>query len=86
MFKEKFNQLFGKWFVLLSKEEVIQLNLFGTGKQHKMFLDAIGDYLAVAVDKYTLSYGDYPLHSTHAGDCDDEIYIPLIVYESMKGE
>ena len=86
LFKEKFNQLFGKWFVLLSKEEVIQLNLFGTGKQHKMFLDAIGDYLAVAVDKYTLIYGDYPLHSTHAGYCDDEIYVPLIVYESMKGE
>ena len=40
----------------------------------------------VAVDKYTLIYGDYPLHSTHAGYCDDEIYIPLIVYESMKGE
>ena len=51
-----------------------------------MFLDAIGDYLAVAVDKYTLIYGDYPLHSTHAGYCDDEIYVPLIVYESMKGE
>ncbi|MGN1399359.1 MAG: alkaline phosphatase family protein [Erysipelotrichaceae bacterium] len=83
-FKDTFNRLFGKWFVLLTKEEIIQNQLFGPGKPHEMFSEAIGDYLAIAVDKYTLIYGDYPLYSTHAGYCDDEIYVPLIVYESEK--
>lgn len=46
MFKNKFVQLFGEDFKLYEKQEVINSNLFGNGKQHELFEDAIGDFVA----------------------------------------
>ncbi|MDO4378587.1 MAG: alkaline phosphatase family protein [Erysipelotrichia bacterium] len=79
-FADKFNELFGKWFILLSKKEVLDSKLFGDGNEHPLFRDAIGDFLAVAIDRYSLlSKDNFPLYSIHAGYTDDEVYVPLIV-------
>lgn len=80
VFVDKFNELFGKWFILLNKQQVKDIGLFGPGKPHELFDEEIGDYLAVAIDKYNLlTEGNFPLYSVHAGYTDDEVYVPLIV-------
>jgi len=80
-FPKIFNKYFKEWFTLYTKEEIINSQLFGDGKKHEYFEDALGDYLAIAENsnKALLTPGDDELFSQHAGYTDDEIYIPLIV-------
>ena len=79
-FELLFNKYFSKDFNLYTKEDVINSNLFGTGKENEVFRDILGDYLAIAKTNKTLLYGgSKPLKSQHAGYTDDEIYVPLIV-------
>lgn len=85
-FKRLFNQYFSKDFNLYSKEEVIESNLFGTGKEHPLFKSSLGEFLAIAEDsdKCIIAEGDTPLTSQHAGYSDDEIYIPLIIIDKTS--
>ena len=80
-FKNKFNELFGEYFSLYDKNDIIESNLFGDGNQNELFIDAIGDFIAIAENsnKCILVEGDENLYSQHAGYTDDEIYIPLIL-------
>lgn len=83
-FVYEFEKEFGGQFVLWTKEQVQQKQLFGTGAQHRYFGKMLGDYLAVAID-------DLSIYSTkedadffvgvHAGLTEDEMVIPLIVIE-----
>lgn len=82
--KQKFETLFNKYFSndfdLYTKDDIIKSNLFGKGKENKVFRDILGDYLAIAKTNKTLLYGGSKIFkSQHAGYTDDEIYIPLIV-------
>jgi predicted AlkP superfamily pyrophosphatase or phosphodiesterase len=83
VFPSKFNELFGKWFKLYNKEEIIESKLFGDGDVNELFEDALGDYIAIAEssNKCILTKGDDELVSQHAGYTDDEIYVPLIIIE-----
>ena len=79
-FEVLFNNYFGNDFDLYTKEDVINSNLFGEGKENEIFRDILGDYLAIAKTNKTLLYNDSTLlKSQHAGYTDDEIYVPLIV-------
>lgn len=79
-FKKEFNKLFGKYYKLFTKQEIIDSKIFGNGKENIIFKKAIGDFLAVAVSEKTLvNTDDDVLVSHHAGYTDDEIYIPLII-------
>ncbi len=75
--------MFGKWFKLYNKEEIIESRLFGDGDVNELFEDALGDYIAIAEssNKCILTKGDDELVSQHAGYTDDEIYVPLIIIE-----
>lgn len=80
IFKKEFNKLFGKYYKLYTKEEVINSKIFGDGIENKIFKNAIGDFLAIAYTEKTLvNTDDDTLVSHHAGYTDDEIYIPLII-------
>ena len=81
-FIELFNKYFSNDFELYSKEEVLEMNLFGEGEEHPLFRDSLGDYFALAYgDKY-FRYGvnSVDLLSMHAGFTEDEMLIPLIVF------
>ena len=80
-FEEIFNKNLGKYFDLYTKEEIINSKLFGDGKEHELFDEALGDYIAIAENsnKCLLEEGDDILKSHHAGYTDDEVYIPLII-------
>ncbi len=81
-FEEEFQNQFGDKFILLSKQEVLEREVFGTGKDHPSFQSMLGDYLAIAT-------GDVSIFNTvrdagyfigvHAGLTQDEMTIPLII-------
>lgn len=80
-FEKLFNKYFGNEFVLKSKKEIIDEQLFGTGEEHKLFRESLGDYFGLAISnkffKYSVNSTD--LVSMHAGFTEDEMRIPLIV-------
>lgn len=82
-FKQLFNKYFTDDFILKTKQEVIDEELFGVGIENKYFKDSLGDYLALAiVDKY-FKYTDKGdnFKSTRAGFTLDEMKIPLIIID-----
>lgn len=85
-FEKRFKELFGKYFNLYTKAEIIESNLFGDGEENPLFRSALGDYIAIAENsnKTLLTDGDEELFSQHAGYTDDEIFIPLIIIDKTK--
>ena len=80
-FVKLFNEYFGNEFILKSKKEIIDEKLFGTGEEHKLFRDSLGDYFGLAISDKFFKYSVYStdLVSMHAGFTEDEMRIPLIV-------
>lgn len=85
-FKNLFNKYFAKDFILYTKEEVINTNIFGIGQNHFRFEDSLGDYLAIAISNKYFRYNENSVKYTsmHAGITEDEILVPLIVYKCNK--
>lgn len=81
-FEKEFNKLFGDKFLLMPMEEVISRQLFGTKAPHEQFRSMLGDYLAIAISDLTIFYTDERLVSMHGGLTEDEMIIPLIVFET----
>ena len=80
-FKEIFNSHFEKEYLIYSKQEVLDMKLFGDGPKHKMIDSFLGDFIAIAIDKYMFVLNEdksYKAH--HAGLLRDEMMVPLIIY------
>ena len=82
-FKEEFYKAFGNDFLLFSKAEVLEGNLFGEGQAHSKFDEFIGDFLAVAIGDQGIAYSPKSKQflSNHAGMTKQEMMIPFIVVE-----
>jgi predicted AlkP superfamily pyrophosphatase or phosphodiesterase len=82
-FKEEFYKAFGNDFLLFSKAEVLEGNLFGEGEAHRKFEEFIGDFLAVAIADKVIAYchKSKQFLSNHAGMTRQEMMIPFIVIE-----
>jgi len=84
-FKILFNRFFSDKFKLYSKQEILDLKLFGEGKPHPLSLDFIGDFIAIATDKYMFTFGESSgFKGHHAGMSKDEMMVPLIMYSNKK--
>ena len=84
-FEREFNKEFGADFVLLTKQEVYETQIFGTGEPHKGVDAMIGDYLAVAITDLTIFNNRTEakhFKSVHAGYTKEELTVPLIVVEN----
>lgn len=82
IFADKFNELFGNYFKIYSKAEILKYKFFGDGIPNELFDDAIGDFIAIAYsNKCLITDGDEELFSQHAGYTDDEVFIPLIIVD-----
>ena len=81
-FKELFEKYFSNDFELYSKQEILDMNLFGLGEEHELFRDSLGDYFGLAFSNKYFRYCDHSINlkSMHAGFTADEMLIPLIVY------
>lgn len=86
-FSKEFNHEFGKWFMLLTKDEFLASGLLG--KDNKMVLPFVGDYIAIAKDKYYFEYSKMKKHNEiikahHAGLTEEEMMIPIILIGGKK--
>lgn len=83
-FPEAFRKAFPEGFNLLNKEEVLQIQLFGTGKENSRIQESLGDYMAIATDRYSLAYSrqKHALIGMHAGLTEEELTVPLIIINS----
>ena len=85
-FAALFNKYYGKHFELFTKEEAFKMNLFGEGKPAKGVSDFIGDYIAIALDKYSI-YASKELNHLdnfkghHAGGTEAERLIDISVFK-----
>lgn len=82
--EKEFQKEFGESFLLLSKEDVKEHQIFGPGKEHLRFDEMLGDYLAIATGNlsiYNSVEEKEKFIGVHAGMTEDEMRIPLIVVE-----
>lgn len=85
-FCKRFHQITNNTYRLYTKQEVIEKELFGFQPYHPLFLDMLGDFLAVAQTPLTLFPNRSYLSSmvaTHGGATADELIVPLIVWEHL---
>ena len=81
-FLELFKKYFSSYFILKSREEILEENWFGIGNEQQYFRSALGDYFAIGIsDKYLLydHCDDEIIVSHHAGITEDEMRIPLVM-------
>ena len=81
-FEYLFNKYLKNAFCLLSKEEVLDLKLFGP-QRNQYLEDTLGDYLIVATKNYCLNYDDNSpiFKANHAGFTKKEMLVPLIIID-----
>ena len=82
VFEAEFRKEFGDKFLLLTMNEAIERNLFGTGAHHENFRGMLGDYLAIATGNLSIFYTDERWVSMHGSLTEDEMLIPLVVFET----
>ncbi|MBR5348871.1 MAG: alkaline phosphatase family protein [Lachnospiraceae bacterium] len=81
-FISEFNRLFGDRFNLMPMDWAIEANLFGTGRHHPMFRSMLGNYIAIATGDLSIMSVDEKFVSMHGSLTEDEMLIPLIVFET----
>lgn len=83
-FRESFNRHFGDCYELIEKDEAIKRELFGPMHDvHPLFLDMLGDFIALARTEKTLflSRGEMEhCRGVHAGSMEKERLIPLMAF------
>ena len=83
-FENLFRKYFGNDFYLYSKKDVLEKKIFGIGNEHEKFQDSLGDYLAIAISNKYFRYNENSVNlvSMHAGITEDEVMVPLIIFDS----
>lgn len=77
--KTAFAEHFGDKFLLMSRAEVKERQLFGKGTPHPRFDEILGDYIAVGIDNVSIyNKRSKNFVANHAGLTRDEMIIPLI--------
>ncbi len=85
IFLKGFDAHFKDDFMILSRAEVFEKNLFGQGQFNERAADFIGDYLIISTAGKSLRQRlpngalQEPLLGTHAGLTPDEMNVPLII-------
>lgn len=80
-FLEIFNKKYKRFFILLSKKEILEKRIFGIGTNNKKFESCLGDYIAISIANYSFKYvrhGNKTLAS-HSGLTENEVDVPLIM-------
>lgn len=77
--KDAFKEHFDGKFILISKAELMERQLFGKGTPHPRLDGMLGDYIAVAIDSVSIyNKEEKNFVGAHAGLTKDEMIIPLI--------
>lgn len=86
IFRTEFNKVFEKDFLLLSKDEVYDKKLFGTGEKNPKIDEFVGDYIAFGISDKAIEWNrdDFKMAARHAGLTQEEMEIPLIIIDTNK--
>ena len=83
-FEKTFKQEFEDRFVLLTHKQALDMNLFGDRPYNERFEEFIGDFIAIGKANTILAYKEEltpSMKGQHAGMTDDEMLVPIIVYQ-----
>lgn len=85
-FEARFRDHFRDKYLLVPTDEWITTGIFGPGKPHPRFRDFLGDYMAVAIDRFyfLLVPGVPPMKGHHAGLLEEEMMVPLIIHHKKS--
>ena len=86
-FPTLFQKTFGDDFLLLTREEVLENKVFGSGKENPDLPGMIGDFVAFAISEKSILKTHYEVQEMpgeHAGLTPEEINIPLIVIDTKN--
>ncbi len=87
-FEEIFRELFGKQFLLLNREEILDRGLLGSGHPGEKTYDVLGDYLAVAIGDVSLGWKrrkrEKEKIGNHSGLTAEEMTVPFIACTGKK--
>lgn len=83
-FVKEFNKEFGDKFLLMPMEEVIAKKLMGTGEEHEQFRPMLGNYLAIATSDLSILFLDEEFKAMHGSVTEDEMRIPLIIFDGKN--
>lgn len=84
-FERAFTNMLGQDFLLLSRRDVFDKKILGSGVTHKKTYDFIGDYLACAISDVGLRYRTMNAKpkqmnkANHGGLTEQEMTVPLII-------
>lgn len=73
-----FAKYFPDQFMLLTKEQVLDMQLFGTGENHPLLEGMLGEYIAIAISDMDIVNTPSDHRGNHAGITPEEMTIPLI--------
>jgi hypothetical protein len=77
-FKTLFNKYYPSGFELYTKEEILNMKIYGDAEPNPISLDFIGDFIAIAVGNYALRDNDHPEFKAHHGGATlDELMISV---------
>lgn len=83
-FEKAFNDRFGESFVLYTRQQALDMKLFGWGEAHPKVDDFLGDYIACAVGDEYIEYAvlnqpeENRFVGAHAGLTEEEMLVPVI--------
>ncbi|MGI5881329.1 MAG: alkaline phosphatase family protein [Syntrophomonadaceae bacterium] len=87
-FEQTFYQYYGKYFRLYTRSEVIKEKLFGPAPMSDKARVFLGDYLAVAIDKYAFHYSPTnapkKMKGHHAGLLEEEMSVQITLLNYKK--
>lgn len=84
IFPKLFEEQFPGKFLLLTKKEVLDMKLFGTGEDNQYLNDFLGDYLALAISDeavFNTHLEASLMPGAHAGLTKEEMEIPLVAID-----
>lgn len=84
LFKKHFVPKYGKYFDLVSSEELIKTNTFGLGKNYEKVKDFLGDFIAIGNEEnasFVFSENQSQHKGNHAGGTKEEMEVPLIILD-----
>ena len=79
-FVQLFNEKYGKHYELYTKQQVLDMEIFGEGKMDDNVSRFIGDFVGIATDEYTLKDKEdsFAHKAHHAGSSLDELIVSVI--------
>lgn len=84
IFSKEFNKLFGKDFILMSKQEILEKELLGKGNKNPRIDEVVGEYMAFAISDKAIEWekGGFLMEARHAGLTKEEMEVPLFVIDT----